>query len=146
MTSCGAQTRTNGGNDEPFVADGVSTISATSSMISPRSAHTATRLPDGQVLIAGGMERNGVIFGSAELYNPATGRFTVAAKSMNKQRVGHTATLLSNGKVLVAGGENDHALASAEIYDSATGKFTLTGNLKAERTMHTAVLLAAAKY
>ena len=38
--------------------------------------HTATLLPNGLVLIAGGMERNGAIFGTAELYDPATGRLS----------------------------------------------------------------------
>ncbi len=53
----------------------VNDIAPTSNMNTPRSGHTATLLADGQVLVAGGMERNGVLFNTAELYNPSTGRF-----------------------------------------------------------------------
>ena len=55
---------------------------------------------------------------NAELYDPATGRWSITA-NLNKLRSdGHTATLLSNGKVLVAGGNGpDGLLNSAELYD-----------------------------
>ncbi len=73
-------------------------------MTTSRDYHTATVLPDGRVLIAGG-EYNGDYIGKAgaELYDPTTGSWT-AAHDMNSGRYGHTATLLPNGKVLVAGG------------------------------------------
>lgn len=44
-------------------------------MLEPRSGHTATLLPDGKVLIAGGMRRNQDFYRSAELFDPATGKF-----------------------------------------------------------------------
>jgi len=71
------------------------------SMNSLRSAtsDTATLLPDGTVLVAGGYD-NGIFLSSAELYNPASGTWTVT-NSMNTPRGYHTATLLSSGKVLV---------------------------------------------
>ena len=40
-----------------------------------RFSHTATMLLNGKVLIAGGMEQNGVWLDSAELYDPAEGPF-----------------------------------------------------------------------
>ncbi len=119
-------------------ADGA--IAATASMREARSGHTATRLPNGEVLITGGMNGNGNYFADCEIYSPATSRFT-AAPSMSARRIGHTATLLGNGKVLIAGGYNGDYLASAELYDPATGRFTATGQLTMPRSEHTAVLL-----
>ncbi len=72
------------------------TVMATGTMATPRSGHTATLLPNGTVLVAGGMERNGVFHASVELYDPARGTFTPAG-SMTSRRVCHTATLLTNG-------------------------------------------------
>ena len=94
-------------------------------MLTSRQNHTATLLPDGKVLIAGGAGRD---LSSAEIFDPATGIFT-ATGSMLEARDRHTATLLTNGKVLIVGGYNHNAgweLSSAEIYDPATGTFTRT--------------------
>ena len=65
-------------------------------------SHTATLLPNGKVLVAGGYDSSGTL-ASAELYDPASGTWT-ATGSLATARVCHTATLLPNGKVLVAGG------------------------------------------
>jgi hypothetical protein len=55
---------------------------------------------------------------SAEVYNPASGTFSLTS-TMTTARTAHTATLLGNGRVLVAGGQdaNRNALASAELYE-----------------------------
>jgi uncharacterized protein (DUF2147 family) len=108
-------------------------VTITGNMSAPRAAHTATLLPNGKVLVTGGMERNGVSFASAELYDPAIGKFTPTG-SMTTKRVGHKAILLRNGKVLIIGGSNheDGSLASAELYDPATGTVALTGSMKAK--------------
>jgi hypothetical protein len=57
----------------------------------------ATLLQNGQALVAGGPTANGDLVASAELYNPAIGRWT-ATGSMTTGRYGHTATLLQNGQ------------------------------------------------
>src|SRR5438046_7203899 len=95
---------------------------ATGSMTTARYVDTATSLPNGQGLVAGGIvELFSTYTASAELYDPATGVWT-ATGSMTTERGLQTATLLPNGHVLVAGGENHHGqLASAELYDPATG-------------------------
>src|SRR5215471_16829258 len=74
-----------------------------SAMLQPRSGHSATLLPDGRVLIAGGMRRNQDFYKSAELYDPATRKFAPTGE-MNERRVGQIAVLLQSGKVLIAGG------------------------------------------
>ena len=85
---------------------------------------SATLLPNGQVLVAGGLDANFNPLSSAELYNPATGKFTPTG-SMTAPRAGQSATLLNNGQVLMAGG----AGTAAELYNPATGKFTATGSM-----------------
>ena len=107
---------------------------ATGDLTTPRLLHTATLLPNGQVLVAGGES-----LASAELYDPPTGMWT-AADSMANARFDHTATLLPNGQVLVAGG-GFSGLASAELYDPATGVWTATGSMAIARVSHTATLL-----
>jgi hypothetical protein len=133
-------------SNNPLAATDASTISPTGNMTAPRSGHTATLLPNGQVLIAGGMERNGVFFRSAELYDPMSARFAAASRNMSTQRVGHSATLLASGRVLIAGGwSSEGLLASAELYDPKTELFTPTGSMSVARGDFSATLLANGK-
>ena len=116
------------------------TWSATGSLTTARAFHTATLLPNGKVLVAGG-EVPARSLSSAELYDPASGTWS-ATGSLSTAREFHTATLLPNGKVLVAGGQNNNvALSSAELYDPALGTWSATGSLSTARRFHTATLL-----
>src|SRR5262249_36189048 len=86
-----------------------------------RELHTATLLPNGKVLVAGGFDFDLGARASAELYDPATGTWTASA-SLTDARFRHTSTLLPNGKVLVTGGVDlINVLASAEFYDVGLG-------------------------
>lgn len=116
----------------------------TGAMTTPRWRQTATLLPDGMVLVAGGLGPINNTLASAELYNPATGIWS-GTGSMTGARNEQTATLLADGRVLVAGGCGDpscgRAVQSAEIYDTATGTWSPTGALRSARGQHTATLL-----
>jgi N-acetylneuraminic acid mutarotase len=124
------------------------TWTVTGSMSTAREAHTATLLPNGQVLVAGGeafINGSPVIFASAELYNPASGSWTETS-SMSVAREQHTATLLPRSQVLVAGGFHfganfNDSLSSAELYTPAMGKWAATGSINTARCGHNAVLL-----
>jgi len=111
----------------------------TGSMADPRGAHTATALKDGRVLIAGGGSGHypsQTVYRSAELFDPATGKFTSAGQT-TVGRHKHAAILLRSGKVLIVGGSDNRdwhgQYASAEIYDPALGTFTATGAMNTAR-------------
>jgi hypothetical protein len=126
---------------EPAASD-VGTVSPAAPMLEPRSGHSATLLPDGKVLIAGGMRRNQDFYRSAEEYDPTTGQFR-STGAMNVARVGHLAVLLRSGKVLIAGGWIGHGPTdSAELYDPSTKKFTAIGTMTTPRARPSATLLA----
>jgi hypothetical protein len=117
---------------------------ATGSMSGVRSKHSATLLGNGKVLVAGG-QGDSVNLATAELYDPATGRFTFTAGNLTTTyRMNHTGTLLPNGKVLIAGGHCSSL--HADIFDPDTGRFTATGgDMVIERPGHTATLLENGK-
>jgi hypothetical protein len=124
------------------------TFTPTGPLEAPRSGHTATLLPDGRVLVVGGMvidaaaESPGRFLATAELWDPATGTFTPTGP-LEAPRSGHTATLLPDGRVLVVGGygADRDALVTAELWDPATGTFAPTGSLEGTRDVGTATLL-----
>jgi hypothetical protein len=111
----------------------------------PRTAHTATALSDGRVLIVGGRDSAGTVLAAAEIFNPAT-QTSTAIGALLVARTGHTATLLRNGRVLIAGGTNATGpLASVEIFDPAaleSGFRLVAAHMGTARTRHTATLLS----
>ena len=114
-----------------------------------RRLHKATPLPDGKVLITGGLggqlDTANTFLSAAEIYDPATGTFTWTtggpAVGLITARYNHAAILLYTGKVLIAGGvgpgsPSNIVLNSAELYDPKTGTFTATGNMITARNNH----------
>ena len=127
------------------------TFTAAAPMVTARQAHTATLLPNGKVLVTGGLALYYVRLGyvictsSAEIYDPASATWS-SAGTMSVPRCGHTATLLPNGKVMVAGGANYRTyFNSAEVYDPATNKWSVTGSMARTRYGHSAALLQNGK-
>ena len=106
------------------------TWSVTGTLNTSREAYTATLLPNGQVLVAGGYNYNDDNpFISAELYDPMS-RIWSRSSTLNAGRYNHTATLLPDGKVLVTGGLDAFGttLSSAELFDLGLTQ-TAGGNL-----------------
>src|SRR5438552_6574676 len=110
-------------------------IVASASLNVERAGHSATRLVDGRILIAGGENAGGTL-STAEVYDPATQRFSIIVGNLAFSRAEHTATLLSDGRVLLAGGRQtaaEHAhgnpgastvLTSTEVFCPRTDSFS----------------------
>ena len=110
-------------------------------MIESRTRHTATLMPDGRVLVVGGLTvtpQDGGLFPSqltrAEIYDPAADRWSMTAP-MGAHRLGQIATLLPDGRVLVAGGQDDSGtmLKSTEIYDATEDRWISAAPMDAAR-------------
>ena len=125
-------------------------------MSTGRSDHTATLLPDGRVLMAGGeylilaygdygVEYYTTSTATAEIYDPAGGGWSLTG-SMRVDRHAHTATLLLNGRVLISGGASDRwwnpSLAGAELYDPTLGSWSGASYMSTSRSGHSASLVA----
>ncbi len=107
-----------------------------------RFSHTATLLEGNKVLIAGGMERNGVWLDSGEIFDETTGHFAPTGR-MSSRRAGAMATALADGTVLIAGGSDGsgRSVATAEIFNPQTNSFSMTGSMNAPRTQGMAIFL-----
>ncbi|HLP30983.1 MAG TPA: kelch repeat-containing protein [Geothrix sp.] len=131
-------------------ANGVFTPVA-STMVQARYAHRAALLPDGRLLLTGGLPFTGsevTALAACEVFDPAQKTFSPAS-ALSVPRAGHTATALADGRVLVIGGQDSTCLfgcpmqvwQTAELYDPATGTFQPTGAMAQRRFNHTATLL-----
>jgi N-acetylneuraminic acid mutarotase len=115
----------------------------TGGMFYARIGHTATLLPNGQVLVVGGTMNTGV-----EYYNPRLGEFYVTGRLNASRPSAHAATLLGDGRVLVCGGFDGtipfpHCfLSSAEIYDPQTYFWKPASEMSVGRYGHTLTTLA----
>lgn len=136
-------------------------------LTAPRAFHTATQLPDGRVLLVGGLsvQPNGslVTLGTADIFDPAScgkpfdpNRCQVVpvgegGARLTSERAGHTATLLANGNVLFIGGFRQNAAAPPEFIRTAeilafpeenpAGVFLGAGQMPEARGLHAAALL-----
>lgn len=118
----------------------------TGSMNVARDGQTATLLANGEVLVAGGENNTAGFLASSEVFNPATGKWTLAG-NLSIARFDHSAVRLNNGEVLVAGGLNPNvccqvaALATAELFNPATGEWTPTGSMSTGRMNFVLIVL-----
>ena len=97
----------------------------------PRDRPTATLLPDGTVLIAGGQNDSGEPE-QAEIFDPKTETFTLLPSKMAAPRMAHTAALLPSGQVLLAGGWSvplSATTGSVELFDPTTRLFAFAPTL-----------------
>jgi len=111
--------------------------------------HSATSLPNGKVLFAGGASDayGDVAKSQATLYDPSAQIFKTTGNLL-LARDSHTGTLLKDGRVLITGGFNGNGddsivgiFSSAELYDASTETFVAAGNMSRGRDAHTATLL-----
>ncbi len=134
-----------GGNTVSGSASGVTALSViydpSTGVFSPtgplnvaRANHAVATLADGRILVAGG---RGLVNGfpaylaSAEIYNPATGAWTMSAP-MGTARQYPVAQRLPDGRVLII--SVDSIITSTEIFDPATETFSPSGSLGTART------------
>ncbi len=131
------------------------TWSATGSMSLARFNHTATLLPDGRVLVAGGKGYNptqpgvAVSMKTAEIYDPNTGRWSWAGDTINTHDTAFAAYLTSTNEVIVGGGA--FSSQNIERYDVASGTWKTSlasmpaavANPKAIRMANDVVLIVA---
>jgi hypothetical protein len=131
---------------------GTGTWTQVEDMSTGRTEHTATLLPDGTVMVCGGIST----LQPSDLYNPAGQSFSTTGGLLH-QRQRHVSLLLANptwgslvGKVLAIGGAYTGspvfggiqvALDTVELYDPSTGQFTLFGTMTEPRQNHTATML-----
>ena len=113
----------------------------------PRAGHSATLLPSGRVLVAGGDPT-----GTAEIYDPSANTWTLAAP-MPQVRYDHAAALIAGGRVFVTGGASappmgigphgaQPAQLPAAIYDPASDSWKVAATPRYDRPVYpTATLL-----
>ena len=127
-------------------------------MTAARAGHSASLLPDGRVLLAGGfreLDANGEGVGylaTSEIYDPSSGTFAegpeMCGSSVCLPRAFAPAVTLTDGRVMLVGGESENengrfAVGSAAIFDPGQNGWTLSTTMRAQngRRFHTATLL-----
>ena len=107
-----------------------------------RRQHSATRLPGGQVLVVGGLGKDGGVLAAAERWERTAGAWQPVGE-LRQGRARHTATALRDSRILVVGGSAGRGLlGSAELYDPRTTVWSRAGTLSEPRAEHSATLLA----
>jgi N-acetylneuraminic acid mutarotase len=132
-------------NASAFAASG--TWAFTGRLRNARDGQTATFLPNGNVVVAGGENNNGAI-ASTEVYSAVTSSWSKSG-NLTTARSGAGAVLLSSGAVLIAGGCISNCLgattATAELYNSTNGSWSSTGSMATARTYFSMVMLPGGK-
>jgi hypothetical protein len=106
-------------------------------MYSPRAYHSATRMPDGRVLILGGLSGPGANYELAEIFDPRTESFTAVGAVDARERGLHATVALPDGSVLMLGGEtyDSRALNAVLRFDATTYASTSLATLLRPRTL-----------
>jgi N-acetylneuraminic acid mutarotase len=117
-------------------------VQPTGSLATARAFHTATLLPDGRVVVAGGFDNFAGTTASVEIYDPATGRFEPGG-ALQAPRALHAAILLTDGRVLVLGGQT--ASEKTDVFDPAADRWDIGPALQPASKLPTATLLSNGK-
>jgi hypothetical protein len=131
---------------QPLFAQVQGQWASSGTMQSARELNAQVLLSNGKVLSIGGVDNNGNLLASSELYTSTSGKWTLTG-TMSSARQTFPAVALSNKKVLVSGGlgASGTVLAAAELYDPTTGAWSSAGSLSVARFAHTATVLANGK-
>ena len=140
LAGCGGDSSSPSPTPTPTPIGNFAPAASLPTMNQGRDSATATLLPNGKVLVAGGFSLGPtgsvVSLANVELYDPATNTFAPpgSTPTMNQARASATAALLPSGKVLIAGGDGLPGdgtvmhLTSVELYDPATNTFAPPGS------------------
>lgn len=110
-------------------------------MVDPRSGHTATNLPDGRVLIAGGSNGSSPL-ASIETFSIVTEEFSFAG-ALHAPRIKHAAVALDDGRVAIIGGVDSEGVDQAQtfVFDPDTNQLAASLTLNVPRSATTATRL-----
>jgi N-acetylneuraminic acid mutarotase len=118
------------------------TWSTAAPMFRSRYRHRAVPLPNGRVLVVGGVNAAS----SAEIYDPVSNRWTPASRPATPRYEGFALTSLRDGRVLLAGGfinNRGDATNAAEVFDPANNMWRTAAPLPGPpRLGHSATVLA----
>jgi N-acetylneuraminic acid mutarotase len=114
-----------------------------------RHLHQALTLPNGSVLVSGGLDafEASRALATSEIFQSDSGTWQSIGELSNA-RCGHSMTLLGDGRVIVLGGWSGWsgqlpgpAIATGEILDDRNGEWRASASLAVARGGHTATLL-----
>jgi len=121
-----------------LAGDGVNAWTKVADLSAPRAAACAARIPDGRVVVAGGMSQYGAVK-AVDVY--ATDGSVAPAAPMLEARASAACVVLGDGRVLAIGGsDGTGALSSAEIYDPQSDSWTAASSMAIPRAGHTATV------
>jgi hypothetical protein len=112
----------------------------TTPLAAVRSHHTATLMPDGKVIVVGGVGAGNVVTGTAESFDPEHLSWTSLATTSPRSL--HSATLLKDGRLMIAGGTDGASLLSSVFaYNPGTGLWAPLASMPVALFSHSATLL-----
>jgi RHS repeat-associated protein len=103
---------------------------------------TATILPDGSVLVLGGVGKSGAV-ATAAIWDRVDGSLVPLENGLTYPRAWHSASVLPDGTVLIVGGEDGrhHVIGEVEVFDPAALTFSVVASDLTPRSHHAATLL-----
>ncbi|WP_413582326.1 Kelch repeat-containing protein [Bdellovibrio sp. HCB288] len=118
-------------------------------LIKDRALHVTALLPNGKVLVAGGLSQTSSTntpLDSTEIFDPATGLWS-AGPALPSPRLFSQATVLTDGRVLVAGGLDGAfaKTATTAIYNPASNSWSTGPSIAIPRVGHSSHLLPNGK-
>jgi hypothetical protein len=118
---------------DPGAGAGLGTATlAAGNLLTARRDHAAVVLPDGRIVILGGVDAQGNTLADAEIYDPVRRQSSPVTGGLNTARARPRAALVLTGRVLVTGGGG-----ATELFDSQTSLFSAAASLQHPRDRHT---------